>query len=157
MTCLQDKLYDDVRVIKLFSAALFFSLSELSDRCERALEESKLRYPLLKDSPAVLINLKKPVKRSLLVSKNESKKGFPTDTLHDHCYPGLQAESKKILKKEKKKSNLKAKCSATSPDGEGEAKLKNSTGIDSLSVSSLKDEADTVCANADERKCQIDI
>ena len=172
VTCLQDKLYDDVRVIKLFSAALFFSLSELSDRCERALEKSKLRYPLPKDSPAVLMqvalqaskkNLKKPkpVKRSLLVSKNESKKGYPTDTLHDHCYPGLQAESKKILKKKKKKSNLKAKCSATSPDGEGEAKLKNSTGIDSLmdhseaSVSSLEDEADTVCANADERKCQI--
>ena len=68
---------------------------------------------------------------------------------------------RKILMKKKKKSNLKAKCSATSPDGEGEAKLKNSTGIDSLmdhseaSLSSLEDEADTVCANADERKCQI--
>ena len=60
MTCLQDKLYDDVRVIKLFSAALFFSLSELSDRCERALEESKLRYPLPKDSPAVLMQVAKP-------------------------------------------------------------------------------------------------
>lgn len=57
VTCLQDKLYDDVRVIKLFSAALFFSLSELSDRCERALEESKLRYPLPKDSPAVLMQV----------------------------------------------------------------------------------------------------
>ena len=57
VTCLQDKLYDDVRVIKLFSAALFFSLSELSDRCEKALEESKLHYPLPKDSPAVLMQV----------------------------------------------------------------------------------------------------
>ena len=42
-----------------------------------------------------------------------------------------------------------------------EAKLKNSTEIDSLmdhseaSPYSLRDEADTVCANANERKCQI--
>ena len=93
-----------------------------------------------------LKNLKKPVKRSLLVTKNESKKGFPTDNaVHDHCYPELQVQSTSLDGKELKM----------------EAKLKNSTEIDSLmdhskaSPYSLRDEADTVCANANERKCQI--
>ena len=39
--CLDDKLYDDIRIIKLLGAASFFSLSELKERCERFLEESK--------------------------------------------------------------------------------------------------------------------
>ena len=96
-----------------------------------------------------LKNLKKPVKRSLLVSKNESKKGFPTDNaVHDHCYPGLQVQSTSSLDGKERKM---------------EAKLKNSTEIDSLmdhseaSPYSLRDEADTVRANANERKCQISL
>ena len=160
VNCLEDKLYDDVRVIELFSAASFFSLSELSDRCERALEESKLRYPLPNDSPAILMkvalqaskkNLKKPVKRSLLLSKNESKIGFPIDTEHDHCYPGLplQVQSKTILKKKTKKRQLKAKL------------MKNSTKIDRIiehsEASSLQDNVDTEYAKANERKCQISL
>ena len=39
--CLDDKLYDDIRIIKLLGAASFFSLSELMERCERVLEESR--------------------------------------------------------------------------------------------------------------------
>ena len=57
MGCLDDKLYDDIRIIKLLGAASFFSLSELMERCERFLEESKERFPIPMDSPAVLMKV----------------------------------------------------------------------------------------------------
>ena len=44
-------------VIELLKTSDYLYISELSDRCERALEESKLRYPLPKDSPAILIQV----------------------------------------------------------------------------------------------------
>ena len=77
-----------------------------------------------------------------------SQARFSTDNaVHDHCYPGLQVQSTSLDGKERKM----------------EAKLKNSTEIDSLmdhseaSPYSLRDEADTVRANANERKCQISL
>ena len=123
VSCLEDKLYDDIRIIKLLSAASFFSLSELMERCEKALEESKDRYPIPKDSPAVLMqvalqaseqNLKKPDPRSVLkinnITKCKSKKGFLKDSIHDHNYLGLQVQSKKNFKR---KRPLKTKCGGT--------------------------------------------
>ena len=82
MSCLEDKQYDDIRTIKLLSAASFFSLSELLERCERSLEESKDRYPPTEDSLAVLMqgalqaskqNLKKPDPRCVLKINNITK------------------------------------------------------------------------------------
>ena len=49
-----DKTFDDARIIKLLSAACFFSLNELVQRCESSLEESKSRYPLLYMLPVFL-------------------------------------------------------------------------------------------------------
>ena len=43
VSCLEDKQYDGIRTINLVSAASFFSLSELLERCGRSLEESKGR------------------------------------------------------------------------------------------------------------------
>ena len=40
---LLDKTFDDVRGIELLSAATFFSVNELVERCEKFLEASKLR------------------------------------------------------------------------------------------------------------------
>ena len=51
VSCLEDKRYDDIRTIKLLSAASFFSLSKLLERCERSLEESKKPLPSSKRFP----------------------------------------------------------------------------------------------------------
>ena len=62
------------------SAATFFSVNELVERCEKFLEASKLRYLLEPESPAAVLmklaleasdlNLKKPYKRSILKINN---------------------------------------------------------------------------------------
>ena len=96
---LLDKTFDDVRGIELLSAATFFSLNELVERCEQFLEASKSRYSLEPESPAVLmkvaleasdLNLKKPDKRSILkinnVTKAKVKKASQEDIMHEHCY-----------------------------------------------------------------------
>ena len=61
-------------VIELLKTSDYLYISELSDRCERALEESKLRYPLPKDSPAILmqVTLEASKKTSRSLSKEVS-------------------------------------------------------------------------------------
>ena len=61
-------------VIELLQTSDYLYISELSDRCERALEESMLRYPLPKDSPAILmqVTLEASKKTSRSLSKEVS-------------------------------------------------------------------------------------
>ena len=88
-----------IRGIELFSAATFFSMNDLVEKCEKFLEASNLRYPLQPESLAVLmkvaleasdLNLKKPDKRSILkinnVPKAKVKKASQEDIMHEHCY-----------------------------------------------------------------------
>ena len=46
-----------IRGIELFSAATFFSMNDLVEKCEKFLEASKLRYPLQPESLAVLMKV----------------------------------------------------------------------------------------------------
>ena len=132
--CLDDKLYDDIRIIKLLGAASFFSLSELMERCERVLEESKERFPIPMDSPAVLMkvalqasekNLKKSNKRSVLKinnqTKSKSKKGVLEDSMHDHNYLGLNIQRKKSFKKKRLKKIALDTGENTDDDEENES------------------------------------
>ena len=134
VNCLEDKLYDDLRIIKLLGAASFFSLSELMERCERSLEESKERYLLPMDSPAVLMkvalqasekNLKKSNKRSVLKINNhprsKSKKGVLEDSMHDHNYLGLNIQRKKSFKKKRLKKIALDTGENTDDDEENES------------------------------------
>ena len=134
VNCLEDKLYDDLRIIKLLGAASFFSLSELMERCERSLEESKERYLLPMDSPAVLMkvalqasekNLKKSNKRSVLKinnqTKSKSKKGVLEDSMHDHNYLGLNIQRKKSFKKKRLKKIALDTGENTDDDEENES------------------------------------
>ena len=61
-------------MIELLKTSDYLYISELSDRCERALEESKLRSPLPKDSPAILmqVTLEASKKTSRSLSKEVS-------------------------------------------------------------------------------------
>ena len=61
-------------VIELLKTSDYLYISELCDRGERALEESKLRYPLPKDSPAILmqVTLEASKKTSRSLSKEVS-------------------------------------------------------------------------------------
>ena len=78
-------------VIELLKTSDYLYISELCDRCE-SLEESKLRYPLPKDSPAILMQVKKPqeafqkkcpntlkewISKSFLKEASEGKSSMP--------------------------------------------------------------------------------
>ena len=54
VTFLEDDRYDDLRTIKLMSAATYFSLDHLVTLCEESLQKSKDRYILPPDSIPVL-------------------------------------------------------------------------------------------------------
>ena len=51
---LKDESYDDIRTIKLMSAATYFSLDHLVSKCELSLQKSKDRFILPLDSIPVL-------------------------------------------------------------------------------------------------------
>ena len=51
---LEDESYDDIRTIKLMSAATYFSLDHLVSKCELSLQKSKDRFILPLDSIPVL-------------------------------------------------------------------------------------------------------
>ena len=51
---LEDESYDDLRTVKLMSAATYFSLNHLVSKCELSLQKSKDRFMLPRDSVSVL-------------------------------------------------------------------------------------------------------
>ena len=106
VTFLEDDRYDDLRTIKLMSAATYFSLDHLVTLCEESLQKSKDRYILPPDSIPVLTaaalqisakNFKQDLiptsKRSLLKVRStvSQKRALAIDTDNDHFY-GLQKQ-----------------------------------------------------------------
>ena len=95
-------------------------MNESVERCEKFIEESKLRFPLEPASPVVLmkvaleasdLNLKQPDKRSILKINNAKvKKASQEDIMHDHCYvdPPPPKKRRKLRRAKIKKKATKA-------------------------------------------------
>ena len=109
---LEDESYDDLRTVKLMSAATYFSLDNLVSKCELSLQKSKDRFILPPDSVSVLTaealqissknlrpGLKATSKRSVLRVKStvKHKRARSVDMDKDHSY-GFK-KKKRIFKK----------------------------------------------------------
>ena len=107
---LDDESYDDLRTVKLMSAATYFSLNHLVSKCELSLQKSKDRFMLPRDSVSVLTaealqissknfrpGLIATSKRSVLrvKSKVNHKRARSIDMEKDHSY-GFKKKKRKL-------------------------------------------------------------
>ena len=105
----EDGCYDDLRTIKLMSAATYFSLDNLVSKCELSLQKSKDRFILPRDSVSVLSaealqissknfrpGLKATSRRSVLRINSivKHKRARSVDTDNDHFYGFNKKKSK---------------------------------------------------------------
>ena len=132
VTFLEDDRYDDLRTIKLMSAATYFSLDHLVTLCEESLQKSKDRYILPPDSIPVLTeaalqisakNFKQDLiptsKRSLLKVRStvSQKRALAIDTDNDHFYglPKQQIPKRRCTVKAKHLKNIHGITKSTEP------------------------------------------